>query len=184
MSETRSPQTLREQVLELTGIDTARCYQCGKCSGGCPVASETRIRPHDVMRLVTLDRLSRLVGDDSIWLCLTCETCSARCPNGCDPARVVEAVRELVVKAAPGSVPTRVAAFHRAFLDQVRLFGRMFEFGMVVDYKLRTGALFQDAASTPALIARGKLKFAPHRIEGRDEVARLFEQCLPGGKVL
>ena len=182
-SETR-PQTLRERVLELTGIDTARCYQCGKCSAGCPMAEETRIRPHDVMRLVTLDRLPRLTDDESIWLCLTCETCSSRCPNGCDPARVVEAVREIAVREAGASAPPRVAAFHRAFLDQIRQHGRMFELGMVVDYKLRSGALLQDAVSTPALVTRGKLRVTPHRIKGRDEVARLFEQCLPDKKVL
>jgi heterodisulfide reductase subunit C2 len=169
---------LRERVLALTGIDTARCYQCGKCSAGCPMAIETRIRPHDVMRLVTHDRRERLGGDESIWLCLTCETCSTRCPNGCEPARVVDAVREILSREAPGRMPARVAAFHRAFLDQVRRHGRMFELGMVIEYKLRTGAIMQDAASTPALLARGKLRPAPRRIEGRDEVARIFDRCL------
>lgn len=176
--------SLREQILDLTGIDTARCYQCGKCSGGCPMAAETRIRPHDVMRLVTLDRLPRLQDDESIWLCLTCETCSSRCPQGCEPARVLEAVREISAREAPESVPPRVAAFHRAFLEQVRQHGRMFELGMVLGYKLRTGALLQDATATPGLLSRGKLRLTPHRIAGRDDVARLFKECLPGGKVL
>jgi heterodisulfide reductase subunit C len=182
-TETR-PAELREQVLELTGIDTARCYQCGKCSAGCPMAVETRIRPHDVMRFVTLDRKDRLAEDDSIWLCLTCETCSARCPNNCEPARVIEAVREILSREAPGSVPTRVAAFHRAFLDQVRHHGRMFEVGMVLEYKLRSGALMQDVLSSPGLVTRGKLRPLPHRIDGRGEVAAIFDRCLPGGKIL
>lgn len=185
MQGTHTPEAgLRERVLALSGVDTARCYQCGKCSAGCPMAAETRIRPHDVMRLVTLDRLPRLVEDESIWLCLACETCSARCPNGCEPARVTDAVREIAAREAPGHVPARVAAFHRAFLDQVRQHGRMFELGMVLEYKLRSGALMQDAAATPGLLARGKLRALPHRIEGRREVAAIFERCLPGGKIL
>src|SRR5512140_1467722 len=109
---------------------------------------------------------------------IACETCSARCPNACEPARVVEAVRDIVAREAPGGVLPRVAAFHRAFLDQVRRHGRMFELGMVVDYKLRTGSLWQDAASTPGLAARGKLHAAPERIAGRGEVARIFDRCL------
>jgi heterodisulfide reductase subunit C2 len=172
------PLTLRAHVLADTGIDAARCYQCGKCSAGCPMAAETRIRPHDVMRLVTLDRRDRLTSDDSLWQCLACETCSARCPNSCEPARVLEAVRGRLARELPGGVPRRVAAFHRAFLEQVRRHGRMFELGMVAEYQLRSGALGQDALSTPALVSRGKLKPLPHRIEGRDEVARIFDRCL------
>lgn len=172
--------TLREEVAELTGVNTARCYQCGKCSAGCPMAAETRWRPHDIMRLVTRNELARLIEDDSIWLCLACETCSARCPNGCDPAAVVDAVREIGVRESSGSVPGRVGAFHRAFLEQVRLNGRMFELGMVMGYKVRTGTLLQDAASTPGLFARGKLRLAPQRIDGTDEVRRIFAKCVDG----
>jgi heterodisulfide reductase subunit C2 len=178
------PPTLREQVRAASGVDVSRCYQCGKCSAGCPMTPETRLRPHDVVRLVGLDRRERLASDDSLWLCLACETCSARCPNGCEPARVLETVREILAREAPGGVPPRVAAFHRAFLDQVRRHGRMFELGLVVEYKLRSGALMQDAASTPALAVRGKLHPLPHRIDGRNEVARIFERCLAGRSVL
>jgi heterodisulfide reductase subunit C2 len=176
--------SLHDHVLQRTGIETARCYQCGKCSAGCPMTAETRIRPHDVMRLVSLDRRDRLAADDSVWQCLACETCSARCPKGCEPASVLEAVREYLAREMPGGVPARVAAFHRAFLGQVRQHGRMFELGMVLEYKLRSGALLQDAASTPGLIARGKLRPLPHRIKGREEVARIFARCLPGGTIL
>ncbi len=169
--------TLRDEVAELTGVNTARCYQCGKCSAGCPMAAETRLRPHVVMRLVTRDERARLIEDDSFGLCLACEACSARCPNACDPARVIDAVREIGAREAPGAIPARVGAFHRAFLEQVRLNGRMFELGMVMGYKLRTGTLLQDAASTPGLLARGKLRLSPQRVEAIDEVRRIFERC-------
>ena len=171
---------LRERVLHITGVNTARCYQCGKCSGGCPMATETRWRPHDVMRMVTQDRAEALFHDDSIWLCLTCETCATRCPNGCEPGRVIDALRELAAREAPGSIATRVRAFHTAFLNQVRAHGRAFELGMVVEYKLRTGALTQDALAAPAMLSRGKLRLSPHRIDGVDEVRRIFERCAPG----
>ena len=55
MTSSTSP-TLAAEIEDSTGINPATCYQCGKCSAGCPMASETRLRPHDVMRLVSLDR--------------------------------------------------------------------------------------------------------------------------------
>jgi heterodisulfide reductase subunit C len=141
------------------------------------MAGETSLRPHDVMRLVNLDQRDRLLTDESIWLCLTCETCTERCPNGCDPARTIDALREMAVAASPGSAPRAILAFHRSFLDQIRYTGRSFELGLVAEYKLRTGALFQDVATVPGLVARGKLGFVPHPIDGVKEVRRIFEAC-------
>lgn len=169
--------TLRRQILDLTGVDVARCYQCGKCSAGCPMAAESGLRPHEVMRLVRQDSRDEVLADESIWLCLTCETCSVRCPNGCDPARVIDAVRELSLKAGAAGAPRRVAAFHRAFLAQVRQNGRLHEVGMVVDYKLRSGDLMKDVTSAPAMMTRGKLSLAPERIKGIDEVRAIFARC-------
>ncbi len=171
------PVSLRAEMKERTGKNTARCYQCGKCSAGCPMAGETSLRPHDVMRLVNLGQRERLLANESIWLCLTCETCTERCPNGCDPARTMDALREMALEASPGSAPRAVLAFHRSFLDQIRLTGRSFELGLVAEYKLRTGALLQDVSTVPGLVARGKLGFVPHPIEGVREVRRIFEAC-------
>ena len=171
------PLSLRAEMKERTGKNAARCYQCGKCSAGCPMAGETRLRPHDVMRLVNQGARDRLLADESIWLCLTCETCTERCPNGCDPARTMDALREMALETSPGAPPRAVLAFHRAFLDQVRWTGRSFELGLVADHKLRTGALLQDVATAPGLVARGKLGFVPHPIDGVKEVRRIFEAC-------
>ncbi|HMK37414.1 MAG TPA: 4Fe-4S dicluster domain-containing protein, partial [Desulfomonilaceae bacterium] len=61
-----------------------QCFQCGKCSAGCPVASEMDLMPHQLVRLAVLGNVDRIVQSKSIWLCLTCHTCGARCPNGID----------------------------------------------------------------------------------------------------
>lgn len=170
-------RTLAGDILEATGINAATCYQCGKCSAGCPMASESDLRPHGVMRLVMQDRRERALADESIWLCLTCETCSARCPNDCDPARVIDAVRELSIESGAADMPRTISAFHKAFLEQIRGNGRLHEFGMVVEYKLRSGDLMKDVTNAPGMLSRGKLSFRAERIEGVDEMKRIFEKC-------
>ena len=155
----------------------ARCYQCGKCSAGCPMAAESDLRPHAVMRLAAQGRREALLADESLWLCLTCETCSARCPNDCDPARVIDAVREIAAHEGRGPQQRNLRAFHRSFLEQIRLNGRLFEAGFMITYKMRSGALFQDATSAPSMISRGKLHPLPSRIHDVADVKRIFKRC-------
>jgi heterodisulfide reductase subunit C2 len=170
-------QSILSRIQEITGIDPATCYQCGKCSAGCPMASEMDLKTNEIIRLLQLDVRERLLSSESIWMCLTCETCTTRCPNMFDPAVVIDALREIVIKEYPDFVPRRIAAFHTAFLDQIRTHGRVFEFGLVASYKMRSGALFADVESVPGMLARGKLALTPKRIRGLRELRRIFDQC-------
>jgi len=169
--------SLAGELLRATGLNVAVCYQCGKCSAGCPMAAEMPLKPHQMLRLAQLDEREELLSDPSPWLCLTCETCSARCPNEVDPARLVDGLREIALKRDPAAAPRRLRAFHEAFLRQIRRHGRVFEIGLVAHYKVRTGALLDDVLITPAALRRGKLALLPKDIEGREEVRRIFEAC-------
>ena len=141
------------------------------------MASEMDLKPHEIIRLLQLDIRERLLSSESIWMCLTCETCTTRCPNMFDPAAIIDALREIVMKEHSNTVPRRIAAFHTAFLDQIRANGRVFEFGLVASYKLRSGALLADVESVPGMMARGKLALAPKRIKGLKELRRIFDKC-------
>ena len=169
--------TLGSAIRAITGLNAARCYQCGKCSAGCPMATEMSLKPHEMVRLITLDQRERLLSNESPWLCLTCETCSARCPNQVEPARLIDAVREIAWRGGAAGAPRPVKAFHQAFLTQIRRHGRMFELGLILGYKGRTGQLFRDADAGPAMLSRGKLKLAPHNIKGVADVRRLMDAC-------
>ncbi|PKQ15699.1 MAG: heterodisulfide reductase subunit C [Actinobacteria bacterium HGW-Actinobacteria-7] len=168
------PMSLIDEVFARSGVNVRLCYQCGKCSAGCPMVGEMAVRPHMVMHLVQRNYREEALSSDGIWLCLTCETCSARCPKGADPARVFDTLREMAQETNPRLAPRAIGAFNRTFLDQIRSSGRMSEVGLAMQFNLRSGRLLQDATSMPALVSRGKLKVKTPPMRDVDEVRRIF----------
>jgi Fe-S oxidoreductase len=84
---------LAVKIRELCGENTYLCYQCQKCSLGCPTAQAMRYRPAQIMRAVQFGLKDMLLQDASIWRCLTCETCGTFCPNDLHPREVIEVLR-------------------------------------------------------------------------------------------
>lgn len=89
---------IRAKVEEISGINLASCYQCGKCSAGCPMADLMEIPPHKVIRYLQTGQCEEALHSRSIWLCAACLTCEARCPKSVDMARVMEALRAILLR--------------------------------------------------------------------------------------
>jgi heterodisulfide reductase subunit C2 len=188
MSSDHDSSTSRDSVAfhleHETGIRAADCYQCGKCSAGCPVAEEMDVAPSQVLRLLQLEmpRHDRsALGARAIWLCIGCETCVTRCPQEVNLPRVMDYLRQ---EAASQKVAHEAAgdilAFHRAFLDSIETHGRMYELGMLVDYKMRTGHFLQDAMLAPAAMMKGKIGLFPHGADDKKSIAAIFERSKKG----
>lgn len=86
-----------KKVEELSGQDVLSCYQCGKCSAGCPVASDMDVSPNQVIRLVQIGD-EGVLESEAIWMCASCFTCAARCPKGVDLAKIMEALRIIILR--------------------------------------------------------------------------------------
>jgi len=88
-----------KKVEKLSGQDILACYQCGRCSAGCPMAPYMDILPNQIIRLVQLGVRDRLLNSGAIWSCVSCLTCNSRCPKGVNIAEVIEALRVLNLRA-------------------------------------------------------------------------------------
>lgn len=173
--------SLAERIAARTGQHPALCYQCGKCSAGCPVRAFAHDPPNRVVRFAQLGFEDHVLHSETPWLCAGCLTCSARCPQRFDLAAFMDAVRELA-RAESTSLPApAIRKFHSAFLNQIRRHGRAYELGLVAEYKLATGRLLQDVTVAPGMFLRRKLGLTPHRISGRVALRRLFHRS-EGGK--
>ncbi len=86
------------KVEELSGQNLLVCYQCGKCSAGCPAVHEMDILPNQIIRFAQLGLKEELLGSRAIWVCASCMTCNVRCPKGINIAEVIEALRQILLR--------------------------------------------------------------------------------------
>jgi len=171
------PGFVRE-LEDLTGRLVSRCYQCKKCTSGCPVGYILDRQCHEVIRLVQLGAKDAVLRSEAIWLCASCKTCRERCPNDVDPAAVMDALKVLAVASGTPIARKRVNTFQKAFLKTVEMFGRSHELGSIVLYKAMTpAAATDDLGLGLKMLGRGKLKVMPETVKGRREVKAIFRRA-------
>ena len=88
----------KEQVLRMSGVNPLKCMRCGKCSATCPSYDEMEYHPHQFVYMVETGDIDTLMKSESIYKCLSCFACVDRCPRGVEPAKLVEAIRLLVIR--------------------------------------------------------------------------------------
>ncbi|MGL4652250.1 4Fe-4S dicluster domain-containing protein [Cetobacterium sp.] len=87
-----------EKILELSKERIDDCMQCGKCSAGCPANAGMDVLPHQVIRFLQIGDVEKLRESKSIWNCAACFTCESRCPRNVSVSKLMEAVRQTVVR--------------------------------------------------------------------------------------
>jgi Fe-S oxidoreductase len=104
-----SEQTMAQQ------LDLYGCYQCGKCTGGCPVSLKSRLNIRRLMIEAILERnLEHLSERLELWDCTTCKTCTIRCPRGLKPMDLVIGMRSSLVEE--GHIPkTLIEAMENSY---------------------------------------------------------------------
>ena len=101
------------KVEELSGESIYACYQCGKCSAGCPSISEMDISPSEIIHLAQLGEEKEVLNSKTIWICASCFTCVTRCPKGVDLAKIMESLRQINLRknvdyVSPLSIPKEI----------------------------------------------------------------------------
>lgn len=82
-----------EKLEELSGQNIQQCFQCGTCTGMCPMIEHMDQTPRKVMHMAQLGLEEELEDVKACWICASCHSCNVRCPRGVDLPRVMEALR-------------------------------------------------------------------------------------------
>jgi heterodisulfide reductase subunit B2 len=170
-SETLTVTNFADEVSSRSGQNVYLCYQCKKCTSGCPVAELMDYHPNQIMRMIQLGQREKALDSKTVWLCAGCETCTTRCPHGIDVTRVMDAVKAIANEEGKTKAVPSVAAFNKAFLSWVNRTGRSYEIallaqlkmGLMFKGKLDPNQFIEDAAVGAKMFATGKLKILPPR---------------------
>jgi heterodisulfide reductase subunit C len=184
MSQQKAVRLGAETSAEMKPIAemVAACYQCGTCSGACPVdaAGGMDYSPRAVMRLIQAGLEDKVLSSQTIWTCASCYHCVVRCPRDIEITDVMTRLRNVALekgyKARKGKV------YNEGFMSIVRFHGRMWEPRLVVQYNLLTNPLnFIGLAPVGIkMFLKHKLRLLPDHPQGRAEIRGIFDR-LEGG---
>ena len=99
------------EQLELLG-----CIQCGKCTGGCPVARKTTLNIRSMIYHMLVEPEMDVDAHPELWDCTCCFTCVERCLKDVEPAELIIALRGQLVES--GRVPDAIGAALMAIFRQ------------------------------------------------------------------
>jgi heterodisulfide reductase subunit C len=150
-----------DKVQVLAGQNINLCYQCKKCTSGCPIVHQMDYSPSQIIHATRLGLKNLVLKSNTIWLCASCQTCTTRCPQDIDIAKVMDAGRIIARIERYKPAVSEIPIFNKTFLQNIRVFGRVYEAGLMLLLKLRTGEIKKDLNLGIKMIKRGKLKLLP-----------------------
>ena len=167
--------SIKEQVEALSGEKIKKCYQCGKCTAGCPVAFSMDNPPRKIFRLLQVGLAKEAMESSSIWTCAACQTCYTRCPRGVNVPSIMQAL--VITAKSKGIVPEKnIKIFKDTFLFFVKHFGKVHEMGLIAAFNMLSMQPFKDVTLAPKLYLDGKISIIPHRIKNPSEVKKIYER--------
>ncbi len=150
--------TLERRVRTGSGENAYKCYQCKRCTSGCPVAPYADMHPSQIMRAVQLGQLDMVLEDKFIWLCTGCETCTTRCPQGIDIASIIDELKILARTEGKVHPDAPSAAMLKLNYDSFVRWGRMWEVELItLDVLRRPKSAFEWLSLGPKMVLKGKV---------------------------
>jgi heterodisulfide reductase subunit C2 len=170
------------EVVQASGETLQACFQCQKCSAGCPVAYAMDILPNQVVRHIQYGHREKVLSSKTIWICASCYACSVRCPNNIDIARIMDTLRNLALRSGAEPGERDVPLFHSVFLDTIKSKGRIHELSLIIQLKSKTKDFLKDAGLGWRMFRKGKIKLLPSRFGGGKEIQEIFNAFEKGEK--
>ena len=178
MASTESNSSFLKEVEKRSGENLSLCYQCLKCTAGCPTAPYMDFRPNNIIRMIQMGMRKEVMESSAIWFCVYCQTCGTRCPNEIHIGILMDTLREMAMEEGFHAKEKNIHLFHEAFIHSVGRGGRAHEVTMLMEYMLKSRDLMADSLF-PGMILflKGKFPLFPSLVKGKEEIKKIFDRC-------
>jgi heterodisulfide reductase subunit C2 len=163
-----------EQVNRRSGENVGFCFQCRSCAGGCPYVESMDYSPNAVLRLVQLGLRKEALECATIWICVSCNTCSIQCPMAIDIPAIIDTLRHMALEEGANIAEPDIVHFHEEVLHSIERYGRTHKLEIMLRYKVRLRQWFQDMDIGVKMLKKRKLDLKPSKIEAADEMRDIF----------
>lgn len=171
----KNTDSIRKDILEYVDPQIYNCYQCGKCTSGCPLSDVFEYKPNQIIRLVLSGNIDDIINSNSIFLCLSCEICSSRCPQDVHIATIMNFIRNEAWKARRFRIKS-IARFYKTFLRIVGRTGRSFEPGLLLGLNILNGRFFNDMDLALDILRKRKIRMLPEFVKKRAGITKAINK--------
>lgn len=172
------------QVIEGSGQNLLACLQCGKCSGGCPIASAEVGGPRRLIAEILYGMKAAALKDPTWWYCVSCGTCMTRCPVEINMYRVATVLCEMAEHEKLKPSEPDIHLFEELFLKSVEKYGRAKELKVVMHFNMWTLRPFKDLGQGLSLMLKGAIspKEMFKKSPPDQRIARIFSRVQQQGR--
>lgn len=158
------------------------CLQCGVCGGSCPNGSDMDYTPRALFALIAQGEKERVLGANTMWMCVSCYLCTMRCPKEIPVTDILNTLKRMAI--ASGHADNDAVALAKTFSRYIYRYGRSFELGIATRYYLarKPGALLTTGPLHVRMLRRGRLSLKPTRIEGLEQLQAILRKACEMGE--
>jgi heterodisulfide reductase subunit C len=169
-----------DEVCSIPGGEAIRsCIQCGMCTGSCPTARRWDYPPRQAIAMVRAGLRDELLSSNSMWFCVSCYTCTVRCPRDIKPADIMHVLEVLATRNHLSTKQNRTPVMYGCFVDSAKGNGRVYELGVMLKLFLKTNpfSALKLAPMGLGLLLHRRLPLKPSRIKGIGELRAILDKA-------
>ncbi len=110
------------------------------------------------MHSIRLGWEEAVLNSEAIWLCIGCDTCSARCPQQVEPSSIMAAARLLAMQKGIQPRVREIGIYYQGFMYNMRLNGKIHDASLAGVTQLLSGQLIENLPLAWKLFKRGRVK--------------------------